>query len=156
MTLRSATSQAAAQRACEEVADALLAAGHDLPSVYLLLGGRLRCQAARGYFQVVDGFPPGTGVIGRVVTSGRPVLVDARTDPDFLAAVPGLQSEMCVPVLLDGVVVGAVNIESRSVLDPTDLPALQQVAAGLAERLAALGGLPEPSRPSAWPWPCST
>ena len=50
-----------------------------------------------------------------------------------------------MPVLLDGVVVGAVNIESRSVLDPTDLPALQQVAAGLATRLAALGGLPEPS-----------
>ena len=28
-----------------------------LPSVYLLVDGRLRCQAARGYFQVVDGFP---------------------------------------------------------------------------------------------------
>ncbi len=29
----------------------------DLPSVYLLLDGRLRCQASRGY-QVSDGFTP--------------------------------------------------------------------------------------------------
>ena len=41
-----------------------------LPSAYLLIDGRLRCQASRGYFQVCDGFSTSTGVIGRVVSSG--------------------------------------------------------------------------------------
>ena len=49
--------------------------GGDLPSIYLLVDGRLRCQAARGYFQVVDGFTPGTGVIGRVVAEGRTQII---------------------------------------------------------------------------------
>ena len=30
-----------------------------MPSVYLEQGGRLRCQAVRGYWQVYDGMPPG-------------------------------------------------------------------------------------------------
>ncbi|MCW2607563.1 MAG: hypothetical protein JWO60_2256 [Frankiales bacterium] len=145
MALGRANSTDAVQRACQDVVDALLAAGHDLPSVYLLLGGRLRCQAARGYFQVVDGFPAGTGVIGRVVATGQPAFVDAEHDPSFIAAVPGLRSELCVPVLLDGVAVGAVNVESRELLDTADLASLQEVARGLGDRLLALGGLPRPS-----------
>ena len=33
-----------------------------MPSVYLEQGGRLRCQAVRGYWQVYDGMPPSAGV----------------------------------------------------------------------------------------------
>ena len=66
-------------------------------SVYLLVGERLRCFAARGYFQVVDGFPRTTGVIGSVVASGMPVLIpDVRQREDFIAAVPNLRGEACV------------------------------------------------------------
>ena len=56
--------------ACRGVVDDL----HDrwpLPSAYLLVDGRLRCMASRGYFQVSDGFTTSTGVIGRVVSNGR-------------------------------------------------------------------------------------
>jgi diguanylate cyclase (GGDEF)-like protein len=128
--------------ACSALADEL----HErfaLPSVYLLVDGRLRCQAARGYFQVVDGFTPSTGVIGRVVTSGRAVVLhDVRTAPDFISAIPGLASEACFPVRAGGVVVGAINLESATRL-PDDVEAQLALAAQhLGSAIERLGGLP--------------
>lgn len=83
------------RQACGGLTDDLLATGIELPSVYLLVGERLRCFAARGYFQVVDGFPRTTGVIGSVVASGMPVLIpDVRQREDFIAAVPNLRAGM--------------------------------------------------------------
>lgn len=132
--------------ACHGLADDLLAQGFELPSVYLLAGERLRCQAARGYFQVVDGFPTGTGVIGRVVDTGEPVLLaDVTSDPAFIAAIPGLRSEIGVPVVVGGRRVGAVNVESRSTLGPHDLEVVQDAAAALSERITQIGGLPRAS-----------
>ena len=118
----------------------------DLTSVYLLLDGRLRCQASRGYFQVSDGFPPTTGVIGRVV-SGRTAVVldDVTQDPSFIAAMPGLRAEACLPVWSGGEVVGAVNLESRTTIDPSAVATLELAAALLGERIEALGGLPTAS-----------
>lgn len=108
--------------ACAALADELHER-FELPSVYLLVDGRLRCQAARGYFQVVDGFTPATGVIGRVVSTGRPVVVqDVHVDPDFVAAMPGLTSEACYPVRAGGAVIGAINVESTTRL-PDDVEA---------------------------------
>jgi diguanylate cyclase (GGDEF)-like protein len=133
--------------ACEGLADDLLDAGFDLPSIYLLNGDRMRCRASRGYFQVVDGFPAGVGVIGRVVATGEEELIaDVALRPEFIAAIPGLRSEACVPVVLDGRVVGAVNIESRSTLDAAAMPVLRAAASAFADRLHALGGVPVPSR----------
>ncbi len=124
----------------------------DLPSVYLLIDGRLRCQASRGYFQVSDGFlisdgvTPGVGVIARVVATGqREVISDVTADPSFIAAIPGLQSEICIPIRAYGTVVGAVNLESRTTLDDTAVEELERAAFVLGARLEALGGIPEPS-----------
>ena len=128
--------------ACDGLVDDLWEYGA-LPSIYLLVDGRLRCQAARGYFQVVDGFLPGTGVIGRVVATGRPLLIeDVRTDPNFIAAIPGLRAEGCWPVLVGGHVVGAVNLESHTTLPPGTTELLEEAAALLGERIEAAGGLP--------------
>ena len=41
-----------------------------MPSVYLEQGGRLRCQAVRGYWQIYDGMPPSAGIIGRTFRDG--------------------------------------------------------------------------------------
>lgn len=140
---RAATSVAAA---CHGLADDLLEQRFELPSVYLLAGQRLRCQAARGYFQVIDGFPAGTGVIGRVVDSGEPVLLpDVTTDPSFIAAIPGLRSEIAVPVVVGDRRIGAVNVESRTALGPQHLAVVMEAAAVLNERIAVLGGLPRAS-----------
>lgn len=114
-----------------------------LPSIYLLIDGRLRCQAARGYFQVVDGFAPGTGVIGRVVETGEPVIIqDVSHHPEFIAAVPGLVAEACVPLRVHGHVVGAVNIEGTTPLPPEVELHLTAAAAQLGEKIEAMGGLP--------------
>lgn len=129
-------------QACQGLVDDL-AELFELPSVYLLVDGRLRCQAARGYFQVVDGFTPDTGVIGRVVRSGQPVVLhDVSAVPEFVAAIPGLTAEACVPVRVHGATVGAVNVESTSVL-PDDVGAQLAVAARrLGQAIERLGGMP--------------
>ncbi len=140
---RTATTMA---EACHGLTDDLVAGGFDLPSVYLLIGNRLRCQAARGYFQVVDGFPPGTGVIGRAVAEDASVfLPDVAADPTFIAAIPGIRSEICVPLRCDGRLVGAINVESRAILDETALALLEEAADVLGAQLAKVGGLPTPS-----------
>ena len=129
--------------ACHGLADDLVGIGMELPSVYLLVGQRLRCQAARGYFQVVDGFPTGTGVLGRVVDTGESAfLPDVSADPSFIAAIPGLTSEVAAPVRVHDRVVGGVNVESRQPLDVTALRAVEEAAAVLGRRLEQLGGLP--------------
>jgi diguanylate cyclase (GGDEF)-like protein len=131
---------------CEGLTDDLLELGFSLPSVYLLTGDRLRCHGARGYFQVVDGFSPGTGVVGGVVASGRTeFLPDVRARPDFVGAVPDLMAEVCVPVRCWGEVVGAVNVESRTVLPPDTPQVLEAAAELLGARIQELGGLPQPS-----------
>ncbi len=118
----------------------------DLPSVYLLIDGRLRCQASRGYFQVSDGFPLSVGVIGRVVRNGAmEVIEDVSVDPAFVAAIPGLRAEVCIPVRVHGRVVGAVNLETTTCLDPAAIADLEAGALALGQQLEVLGGLPEPS-----------
>lgn len=114
-----------------------------LPRVYLLLDGRLRCQAARGHFQVADGFPPGVGVIGRVVASGEPVVIpDVSATPYFIAAIPGLTAAACAPVTVQGQVIGAVGVETMSTL-PADIAAVLSAAADvLGAAIEAAGGLP--------------
>ena len=115
----------------------------ELLSIYLVVDGRLRCQSSRGYFQVFDGFPLSTGIIGRVVSSGQPVLLeDVSQVRDFLAALPGLRPEVCVPLRVHGEVVGAVNRESRSPLDAAAVEGLSEAADFLGWCLEGLGGLP--------------
>ncbi len=128
--------------ACEGLADDLRE-DFELPSVYLLVDGRLRCQASRGYFQVVDGFMSSTGVIGGVVDRGEAVLLDnAQQDPIFISAIPGLGAEACVPVRVLGEVVGAVNVESMTRLPDDVLERLAGAAEHLGATIERLGGLP--------------
>jgi len=145
-TFTACLSGATLRQACAGLTDDLLKCGIELPSVYLLIGDRLRCFAARGYFQVVDGFPQTAGVIGSVVATGIAVCIpDVRERQDFIAAVPGLLGEACVPIVVCGQVVGAVNAESVGLLPPDCLPVLEAAAVALATRIAQLGGMPQES-----------
>lgn len=128
--------------ACAGVVDDLYGRW-DLPSVYLLVDGRLRCQASRGYFHISDGLTTSTGVIGRVVSSGiGEIIQDVTGDPSFVAAVPGLRAEVCLPVRVFGVVVGVVNLESRELLGSKVAADVERAAMFLGRRLEVLGGLP--------------
>ena len=131
--------------ACRELVRAL-AVPWELPSVYLLIDGRLRCMAASGYFQVVDGFTPQTGVIGRSVRTARTVVVrDAHLEPEFVAAIPGLRSEVCAPVVVDTACVGAVSLESREDLPEAAVDDAQRAAEVLGLAIERAGGMPPPS-----------
>lgn len=131
--------------ACQATAHALLELGYALPSVYLLLDGRLRCVEAIGYYQVVDGHPPGVGVVGGVVQAGRPrVIENVHSAPEFIAARPDVVAEACVPILLGGAVLGAVNVESVEALPGGVLNDLISAAARLSDWIGAHGGLPTP------------
>ncbi len=142
--LASATSAA---EACCAVVEVLSEAGAGLPSVYLERGGLLRCMATRGYWQVLDGMPPQSGIIARTYRTGEPVLLhDARASPEFLEAVPDVTAEACVPVLLGGVPCGALNLESSRPLRGNVLGLLVELAALLSERLVRLGGAPRETR----------
>lgn len=109
-----------------------------LPSAYLERNGLMRCQAHRGYWQVLDGVPVGMGVMGRTFETGcRQAVADAAAAPDFLGAFPGLQSEVCVPLRDGDKVVGVLNVEwltSRPTVADRDI---DRVAELLDERLSS-------------------
>jgi diguanylate cyclase (GGDEF)-like protein len=142
-SFRSVAAAGTLPEACAEVARVLTTAGYDLPSVYLLSDGRLRCVEAIGYYQLVDGYPPGVGIIGGVVASGRPRLIpDVSQVPEFIAARPDIAAEACAPVVLDGEVVGAINVEATTSLPGDVLACLQDAAEALSCWLSAAGGMP--------------
>lgn len=144
--LRSGLDAAHSQReACEVVAAHLFRQGGLMPSIYLEMGGRLRCQAQRGLWQVLDGMVPTAGITGLTYRTGQAHHVaDITAAPDYLEAIPGVVAELCVPLRTDGVVVGALNVES---LVPIAQPVRDAVAA-CAELLGhRLGDLqPDQSR----------
>ncbi len=133
--------------ACTAVTDFIVSLGPFMPSVYLERGGRLRCQASRRYWQVLDGFPPVSGVIARTYRTGEPAfLEDVDDNADYLAAVPGVRSEAAVPILVSDVVVGVLNVESTSPMKRANLELFRDLAAELGRKLTELGGPPQESR----------
>lgn len=129
--------------ACEVVVDHLAGAHGLLPSAYLLAGDRLRCQAQRGLWQILDGLQPGAGITGQCYVEGRDIVVDdVSRSRSYLEAIPGVRSEVCVPIRVEGVVVGALNAESRAVIGEVELDAIRQCADLLGDRLATVGRTP--------------
>ncbi len=141
--IRSLDDASDVRTACELVVDHLLAIGFPMPSIYLFRGGRLRCFAVRGYSKVYDGIPTSAGVIGQCFRTGEPVdLPRVRDSDEYLAAVAGVRSEVCVPIRTADRVQGALNVESLTDLPPDALPLLTEIADLLADRVHELGGIP--------------
>jgi len=97
--------------------------GYELVSVYLLRGETLYLQHQIGYEILFDPVDTSVGVSGRVARTGVPALVqDTLNDPDFINAMDAVTSEVCVPLLNNGKIIGIMNVESRSkMLTETDL-----------------------------------
>ena len=113
-----------------------------MPSVYLEDGGRLRCQAVLGYWQIFDGMPDTAGVIGRTYRTGEMTLVEDIGDSDeYLAAVVSVRAEICVPVRCGGRVVGALNVESAVALDASAIAEVERCAPLLGGRLDEVGAI---------------
>jgi putative methionine-R-sulfoxide reductase with GAF domain len=63
---------------------------------------------------------------------------DVSAAPAYLEAVPGVVAEACVPLMLDGAAVGALNIDSLRSLPAGLLTQLEDCAELLSRRMAAL------------------
>jgi len=135
------TARAACVAAVEQISRVGL-----MPSVYLLQGGKLRCQAGRGYWQIFDGMVTEAGVIGRAFRSGETVLIpDVRKVPEYLSMVQAVRAEVAVPLKVGADVVGVLNVESATPLDDAPVQEVTRIAGLLARRLAELGPLDVPT-----------
>lgn len=114
--------------------------GYTHVSIYLAEAGELRMGAQVGYEHPIPTFATERGVLGRVHRTRRPVhLREVTGDPDYVAADPAVRSEIAVPLLSDGELLGVLNVESARTdqpLDERDLALLESVADRLASALA--------------------
>jgi diguanylate cyclase (GGDEF)-like protein/PAS domain S-box-containing protein len=87
--------------------------GYPLVSLYMRQGDMMLLEHQVGYADVIREIPITKGVLGKAVRTGQAIFLDdVHTDPEFLEAVPGITSEVCVPLFDREQVVGALNIES--------------------------------------------
>jgi diguanylate cyclase (GGDEF)-like protein len=119
-----------------------------LPTVYIEQGGRMRCQAARGYWQIYDGIPPSASLVGRSFRTGtRVVAPDVAYSTDFLASIPSVATQACLPISINETVVGVLSAECPTAIDESELGELERAAGLLAARIGELGGV-EPASPA--------
>jgi diguanylate cyclase (GGDEF)-like protein len=125
------------REACRVVVDHFWRGGELLPSLYLERGGVLRCQALRGYRQLLDGVSPGSGVIGTVFETGEPIVLDdVEHSDDHVVSAPGVVADVAVPIRTDGRMAGVLNVESRSALPPGLVDDMRAAARELGGRIA--------------------
>lgn len=115
----------------EEVADAF---GYGQVGVYLVERDHLVLQHQVGFEHSIATMPLDRGVIGRTIRTRQPQLVpDVATDPDYVSAISGVQSEIWCPFFGGDRVAGVLNVESRSgrVLTEDDLALLVEISSFL-------------------------
>lgn len=95
--------------------------GYTQVSLYLVMDGVLEMQHQVGYDSPITRIPIKTGVAARVALSGKPVfLADVKSDPEFIGAIKGIVSEVCVPLFDRGKVAGLLNVESTQGVSLTE------------------------------------
>ena len=115
------------------------AVGGILPSTFVLEHGRLWLVAQRGYAVVPDGIRIERGVMGRAVRLGVPQhSPDVQSDPDYVPALPGIVSELALPLRVGELVVGALNVESERAFPENAVELLEPLASALAPLADAL------------------
>jgi diguanylate cyclase (GGDEF)-like protein/PAS domain S-box-containing protein len=92
---------------------------YELVSLYLLApetnNTELVLQHQIGYNSVIPRMSADKGILGLVARTGRPILLeDAQANPHFIGAVPGIVSEVCVPLVIQGRTVGVFNVETNN------------------------------------------
>ena len=98
---------------------------YDAFSILLLEPARLllRHHISVRYDQRIelDNIPLGRGIVGACAESGQPVLApDTSKDPRYIAMEPGIRSEVAVPLVAKGKVIGVLDLESEQVNYFTD------------------------------------
>ncbi|MCB0036578.1 MAG: PAS domain S-box protein [Anaerolineales bacterium] len=106
------------RRVVEAIAETF---GYNLVSIYMLEDGVLKLQHQIGYHNVIETIAISSGVSGQVVRTGQPILLkDVSERKDFLGAIEGIVSEICVPLVDAGHVIGFINVESTNNIQLTE------------------------------------
>jgi len=91
---------------------------YDLGAILLVdeSAGELVLEASYGYGREVTGYRQaiGRGIVGWVAHTGQPYISeDVLRDPYYVPLEEGTRSEIAVPLILEGRVIGVFNVESR-------------------------------------------
>ncbi len=129
------------QAALEELMDLMTRRfGYQNVSIYLLQDdGTVKLGAQRGYETVLETFDGTTGVVGRVMRTRETAFVaDVRQDPDYRVAKSDVRSEISVPLMAAGELLGVLNVEDSRVdgLDDSDRSTMILIAERLAAAIA--------------------
>jgi len=108
--------------------------------IYLLDGNELVLGPYLGKPSPHTRIPLGRGICGAAATEKATIIVDdVNADPRYLACSVETKSEIVAPIMLDGVVLGEIDIDSDkpAAFGEEDRVLVEAVAAMLAPRLAA-------------------
>lgn len=85
-----------------------------LVALYLLGNSQLHLKAHKGYEKLNQSIAPSHGICGQVAQSGLSVLVeDVKQEPGYMANVPGVHSQLAVPLIHQGnEIIGVLLVES--------------------------------------------
>ena len=112
--------------------------------IYLLDGNELVLGPFVGKPSPHTRIPLGRGICGAAAAEKATIIVDdVNADPRYLACSIETKSEIVVPIMLDGEVLGELDIDSdrKAAFGRDDQALLEKVAEQLAPRLANRGGL---------------
>lgn len=128
-------------RRARERAVALLKQGvphYTWAGIYLVDGGDLVLGPYLGKPSPHTRIPLGRGICGAAATERATIVVDdVNADPRYLACSVETRSEIVVPIMRDGAVLGEIDIDSDTpaAFGPDDRALLEHVAALLAHRI---------------------
>ncbi|MEO6064683.1 MAG: GAF domain-containing protein, partial [Lysobacterales bacterium] len=106
------------------------------------VNGRFICEAVSGkmpsLIHVGYSRELGSGVVGQVAATGKAILLDdVRNSPNYVETATSVRSELCVPVVHRGQVLGVINAESVHIgTFRGQLPLLETVASHVAGAIA--------------------
>lgn len=112
--------------------------GYTQVSVYFIEGSEIVMQHQVGYENEFTRLSLERGVMGRVARTGRSAwLPDVSKDPDFIAPIENITSEICVPLMVDGQTIGVLNVETQGQmrLQREDQQLLEQIATHISVTL---------------------
>jgi len=138
---REAISTAASADEAMKAAVALLKdrPGYTWVGIYLLDGNELVLGPYLGKPSPHTRIPLGRGICGAAATEKATIIVDdVNADPRYLACSLETKSEIVAPIMLDGQVLGEIDIDSDvlAAFGDEDRALVEAVAAMLAPRLA--------------------
>jgi GAF domain-containing protein len=111
--------------------------------IYVLDGEELVLGPFLGKPSPHTRIPLGRGICGAAATEKATIVVDdVNADPRYLACSVETKSEIVVPIMQDGEVLGEIDIDSDrpAAFGAADRALLEPIAALLAERLAEANG----------------